>query len=46
MKYKNYIQRRRLLNQLYIKLGMIKAGNDSIVLKNQVKNLIKKIKTL
>lgn len=46
MKFKNAVQKKRLLNELYIKVGIIKAGNDSQILKNQVKKIIERIKKL
>lgn len=46
MKFKKHIQKKRLLNQLYIKLGLINGGNDNNILKNDVKKIIKKINSL
>lgn len=45
-KSKNAIKKKRLMNQLYIKLGIINAGNDNPNLKNQVKKISNQINKL
>ena len=46
MKYKNIITKKRLLNLLFIKTGLIKAGNDNPQLKKDIVKITKKINKL
>jgi hypothetical protein len=46
MKSKQYLKKKRLLNQLYIKMGIIHSGNDSKRLKEEFIELSKQIKKI
>jgi hypothetical protein len=46
MKSKQYLKKKRLLNQLYIKMGIIHSGNDSKQLKKEFIALSKQLKKM